>query len=66
MRSRDWTIIKDKWIRRQLVGERGTWAQLGRGHGLNAETVRAAALRYGWRAELEVRQRDLSREASRN
>ncbi len=63
MRSGDWTVIKDKWIQRQLAGERVTWAQLGRDHGLNPETVRAAARRYGWRTELEARQRDLSRAA---
>ncbi len=63
MRGGDWTIIKDKWIQRQLAGERVTWAQLGRDHELNPETVRAAARRYGWKAELEARQGDLSRAA---
>ncbi len=63
MRGGDWTIIKDKWIQRQLAGERVTWAELGRDHGLNPETVRAAARRYGWKAELEARQGDLARAA---
>jgi hypothetical protein len=56
-------MVRDDWIQRCLTGEHVSWTQLARDHGRNSETIRKAARRQGWKAELVQRQREQARKA---